>query len=62
MENLVVDWISFNIPGLTDQKKIARRLFPYFNIFIKADNEFKIFFYDHRNRDNVLIRKYLKIY
>ena len=29
-ENLVVDWISFNIKGLTDPEPIARYLFESF--------------------------------
>jgi len=33
-ENLIVDWISFNLEGLTDPKLIARRLFSCFNVSI----------------------------
>jgi len=32
-ENLVVDWISFNLEGLMDPRTIADRLFHKLNIF-----------------------------
>ena len=56
-ENLVVDWISFNIQGLRDPKKIGDRLFSYFNVSITMDDQSKIKFYDRRNRYNVSIRE-----
>ena len=59
-ENLVVDWISFNIEGLTDPKIIASRLFSHFNASITIDGQFKMRFSDRRNRYNVLIRQYRK--
>ena len=59
-ENLVVDWISFNLEGLTDPKRIADRLFSRFNVFITMDDQSKIGFSDHRNRYDVLIRQYRK--
>jgi hypothetical protein len=48
-ENLVVDWISFNIQGLTDPQIIARRLFSRFNSFITVDDQDRIRFSDPRN-------------
>ena len=43
-ENLIFDWISFNIQGLTDPRIIARRLFSRFNSFITADDQHSNFF------------------
>lgn len=60
LKNLVVDWISFNLAGLTDPKRIADRLFPHFNVSITMDDESKILFSDRRNRYDVLIRQYIK--
>ena len=59
-ENLVVDWISFNLEGLTDSKRIARRLFSCFNGSITMDDQSKIRFSDRRNRYDVLIHQYRK--
>lgn len=56
----VVDWISFNIAGFTDQKIIADRLFPHFNVSITMDDESKIRFSDRRNRYNLSIRQWSK--
>ena len=36
-ENLVVDWISFNLEGLPDPERIARRLFSRFNASIPME-------------------------
>jgi len=55
-ENLVVDWISFNLEGLTDPKKIACRLFYRFNASITLDDQSKMRFSDRRNRYDILIR------
>lgn len=57
-ENLVVDWISFNIQGLTDPRIIARRLFSRFNSFITVDDQHRIRFSDPRNNYNVSLRQY----
>jgi hypothetical protein len=59
-ENLVVDWISFNIQGLTDPQIIARRLFSRFNSFITVDDQHRIRFSDPRNNYNVSLRQYNK--
>jgi hypothetical protein len=59
-ENLVVDWISFNLEGLTDPETIARRLFSRFNISITMDDQSKVRFSDLRNRYDVLICQYKK--
>ena len=37
-ENLLVDWISFNIQGLMDPRIIARRLLKYFTPHVLIDN------------------------
>lgn len=50
LKNLIVGWISFNLLGLTDLKRIEDRLFPHFNVSITIDDESKILFSDHRNR------------
>ena len=38
-ENLIVDWISLNIANFRDSKVIGDRLFPYFNISIRMNNQ-----------------------
>lgn len=38
-ENLVVDWISFNLEELTNPETIARRLFSRFNASITIDDQ-----------------------
>jgi len=58
--NLEVDWISFNLEGLTDPKIIGDRLFSLFNVSITMDDQSKIKFSDHRDRYDVLIRQYGK--
>jgi hypothetical protein len=59
-EKLVVDWISFNIQGLTDPQIIARRLFSRFNSFITVDDQHRVRFSDPRNNYNVSLRQYNK--
>ena len=59
-ENLVVDWISFNLEGLTDPKRIACRLFSRFNASITMYDQSNIRFSDRRNRYDVLICQYRK--
>jgi hypothetical protein len=59
-ENLVVDWISFNIAGFSDPKIIGDRLFPYFNVSITMVDQSKIRFYDRRNIYNASIREHSK--
>ena len=44
-ENLLVDWISFNIQGLTDPKKIASNLSNYFISSIRMDDVSSIGFH-----------------
>ena len=60
LENLGVDWISFNLPGLTDPKRIADRLLSDFNVSITIDDESKILFSDRQNSHNVSIRQHIK--
>ena len=43
-----------------DQKRIASRLLPHFNVSITMDDESKIRFSDCRNRYNILIRQWSK--
>jgi hypothetical protein len=59
-ENLVVDWISFNIAGFSDPKIIGDRLFTYFNVSITMVDQSKIRFYDRRNIYNASIREHSK--
>jgi len=65
-ENLVVDWISFNIQGLVDKKqveRIAKYLFQNFNFnstFAKGSKgEEEDLFFDSRNQHRVSFRCYL---
>ena len=37
-ENLLVDWISFNLEGLMDPRIIARRLLKYFTPHVLIDD------------------------
>lgn len=55
-KGLVVDWISFNLAGLTDPKLIAQLLLPYFNVSIVTENQSQIYFCDCQNSYNVLLR------
>jgi hypothetical protein len=60
-QNLVVDYISFNIPGPDNRKSIAKYLFEKFNFnstFVKGQNETaKSWFYLPRNQHQVSFRQ-----
>ena len=62
-ENLVVDWISFNIQGLTEEtslKRIAGHLSSRFTPLIVMDNGARIVYSGLRNRYHVSLRQYTK--
>ena len=61
-EDLVVDWISFNLAGLTDITLLTHRLLPYFNVSVVTENQSQIHSYNCRNSYNVLLRQYRKTY
>jgi hypothetical protein len=56
-ENLVVDWISFNVKGFIDSKLIARYFFQRFNfnstISTNQDRKKNYLFYDKKNQYQV---------
>ena len=57
-ENLVVDWLSFNLEGSMDPISIANRLTKYFTPYILIDNVPKIGFYGLKKKYKVSIRQY----
>ena len=62
-ENLVMDWISFNIQGLTgetDIKRIARHLSSRFTPLIIMNDESRIGYSGLRNKYHVSLRQYTK--
>ena len=62
-EKLVVDWISFNIQGLTSEtgvRKIANHLSSRFTPLIVIDNESRIGYSGLRNKYHVSLRQYTK--
>lgn len=70
-ENLVVDWIGFNIQGLLDRKQvkqIAKYLFQNFGFnstfAVRSDGKEEILFNDSKNKDQVFFKiyKYSNIY
>ena len=62
-QNLVVDYISFNIQGSNNPKPIAKYLFEKFNfnstIAKGFDGREKSLFYDNRNQHQVSFRQYV---
>ena len=56
-ENLMVDWISFNIEGLIDSTRIANLLFFRFNASITMEDQSELQFYDRRKKYDVSIRQ-----
>ena len=56
-ENLVVDWISFNLEGLIDPKRISSLLISHFNASITMEDQSKLRFSDRRNKYYVSIRQ-----
>ena len=59
-EDLVVDWISFNLTGLIDIKLLTHRLLPYFNVSVVTENQSQIYFSNCQNSYNALLRQYRK--
>ena len=61
-ENLVVDWISFNLPGSGSTQSIAKYLFEKFNFnstFARGQNgTSKSWFYLSRNQHEVSFRQF----
>ena len=57
-QNLDVDWISFNIQGLTDPKTIASNLSKYFTPHILMDDVPSIGFHGFKKKYKVFIRQY----
>ncbi len=57
-ENLVVDWISFNLEGLMDPGIIAHRLSKHFTPHVLIDNEPKIGFHGLKKKYKVSVRQY----
>ena len=57
-ENLKIDWISFNIKGLVDPRKIANRLSNYFTPHITIDNKPETEFHGLRKSYKVAIHQY----
>lgn len=52
-ENLVVDWVSFNLEGLEDSKIIAGRLSKYFTPHVLIDGVPEIVFHGFRKKYKV---------
>ena len=57
-QHLDVDWISFNIQGLTDFRTIASNLSKYFTPHILMDNVLSISFHGFKKKYKVFIRQY----
>jgi len=57
-ENLVVDWISFNIQGSIDGHKLALGLTKYFNPSVLSDDIPTIGFSGYKKKYNVSVRQY----
>ena len=57
-QHLDVDWISFNIQGLTDPKTIASNLSKYFTPHIQMDDVPSIGFHGFKKKYKVFIRQY----
>ena len=57
-QDLDVDWISFNIQGLTDSKTIALNLSKYFTPHVSMDDVPSIGFHGLKKRYKVSIRQY----
>jgi hypothetical protein len=57
-QHLDVDWISFNIQGLTDPKTIASNLSKYFTPHVLMDDVPSIGFHGFKKRYKVSIRQY----
>ena len=57
-ENLVVDWISFNLEGFMDPERIARRLSKYFTPHVRMDDKTDISYHRLKKKYKVSIRQY----
>ena len=57
-ENLVVDWISFNIQGLTDPRRIANGLAKHFTPHVLMNGEPTIAYHNFKKKYKVSIRQY----
>ena len=57
-ENLVVDWISFNIQGLPDPRRIANGLSKHFTPHVLMDDVPRIGYHDLNKKYKVSIRQY----
>jgi len=57
-ENLVVDWLSFNLEGLMDPRIIARRLSKHFTPHVLMDDVPSIGFHGFKKKYKVSIRQY----
>ena len=57
-QHLDVDWISFNIQGLTDPKTIASNLSKYFTPHVLMDDALSIGFHGFKKRYKVSIHQY----
>ena len=61
-QNVVVDWISFNIQGLSDPLIIACRLSKHFTSHVLMDYVPSIGFHGFKKKYKVSIRQYTKGY
>ena len=59
LENLKVDWISFNLEGLVDPRIIAIHLLKYFTPHVLIDDVPIIGFHGFRKRYKVSIHQYI---
>ena len=57
-ENLVVDWISFNLEGLMDPRIIGNRLSKYFTPQVLIDDVPKIGYHGLKKKHKVSVRQY----
>ncbi len=57
-ENLVVDWISFNIQGLADPLTIASDLSKHFTPHVLIDDVPKIGYHGLKKKHKVSVRQY----
>jgi len=57
-ENLVVDWLSFNLEGLMDPEMLARRLSKHFTPHVLIDDVHSIGFHGLKKKYKVSIRQY----
>jgi hypothetical protein len=57
-ENLLVDWVSFNIQGLPDPRTIACGLSKHFTPHVLIDDEPKIGFHVFKKKYKVSVRQY----